>query len=447
MQLITSKLAIGILISTILAFSCIKKISEPIDIINWEKGNISSDRRLGDTVYFEGIIKVINGAKLTIDPGTTIIFKSAPLSALVIEAGCRIEANGTKDMPITFTSDEQKEGSWGGVIILGQAPVVTADPNLPGDAFLIEGFDYGGDFPNDNSGRLNYVRIWYAGGRPNNNGLQSASAFNGLTLCGVGNGTIIDFVHIHKSGKDAFAIYGGTVSLRHVIATSSKDDGLYSNEAWNGDVQFYIAQMTNRTVGNGIEIDNNRNIGDFSNLWLDESNQCFPFRGPDFVNITIIGDDLERDAPNHGISLLQGGHGSFVNVIILGFEGSKPLSIEAPGITTYYYFHHSQIQVKNPTSYELDIASTGEDEFNIFLDQFNLGNELSSYQIKEPFHKSMPDFSAINTINGATITYDNNCPNDFFAAGGPYRFKGAIGNNDPNVVQTADWTKGWTAYP
>jgi hypothetical protein len=425
-------------------FSCGKKIDEPEVTILWEKSNITTDRQISDTVYFEGIIRVSQGAKLTIDPGTTIIFKSEVQSALIVEPGCRIEANGTVEKPITLTADVAKEGAWGGLIILGRAPVTSADLNIPSDGFLIPNFTYGGDFPNDNSGFIKYTRIWYAGGSSINN-LQTTSVFNGLTLCGVGSGTTIDFVHVHKSARDAFAVYGGTVNLRHIVATGSKDDGIYSNEGWNGDVQFYIAQMNNLTSGNGVEIDNNQELGTFKQQWLDGSDQCFPFRGPNFNHITIIGDELNQSPPGNAICLFSGGHGYFQNAIILGFENSKPLNIGTDGSSTYFWIQHSQIQFQDASVKQINLPNTTANEDSLFFRAW--GNDLSTYQIKAPFDISAPDFSAVNFIDGYVININNPCVNPFFTEYGIHKYKGAVGNNSPIDPLTSDWTKNWIIYP
>ena len=53
-------------------------------------------------------------------------------------------------------------GDWGGVVILGNAPVNQVDPLIEGG--IIEG-TYGGADPDDNSGVFKYVRIEYPGYR------------------------------------------------------------------------------------------------------------------------------------------------------------------------------------------------------------------------------------------------------------------------------------------
>ena len=70
-------------------------------------GNITADRTLyADTLYtLSGYVKVGNGRTLTIQPGTTIVGDVAVAgSSLWILRGSKIDAQGTADAPIVFTS-------------------------------------------------------------------------------------------------------------------------------------------------------------------------------------------------------------------------------------------------------------------------------------------------------------------------------------------------------
>jgi hypothetical protein len=47
---------------------------------------------------------------------------------------------------------------------------------------------------------------------------------NGLTLNGVGSGTIIDFVQIHGGLDDGVEMFGGTAQMKHMVLTNNGDD-------------------------------------------------------------------------------------------------------------------------------------------------------------------------------------------------------------------------------
>ena len=109
-----------------------------------------------------GGVFVDNGATLTIEAGTTIYAaddNSVPFIA--IQRGANINANGTADNPIVFTTVKASpaSGDWGGIVINGYAPVNNGvDPEGEGGTGK-----YGGTNAEDNSGVMRYVRVEYAG--------------------------------------------------------------------------------------------------------------------------------------------------------------------------------------------------------------------------------------------------------------------------------------------
>lgn len=168
-------------------------------------GNINTTTTLtSDKVWtLKGYVYVTDGAKLIIQPGTTIISDIAEKGALCIERGAQIIAEGTATKPIVFTSGksvgERAPGDWGGIIILGKAKTNrSSEPTIEGGI----GRAFGGTNDADNSGVLKYVRIEYAGiaAMPN-------SEINALTLGGVGSGTIIENVQTVYANDDAFEFF------------------------------------------------------------------------------------------------------------------------------------------------------------------------------------------------------------------------------------------------
>src|SRR5436190_1384069 len=155
------------------------------------QGDIAKSCYVGSekTWLLKGLVTVKAGATITINKGTTIQGDNASKAILLVEPGAKIVAQGTADEPIVFTSQaaegSRKAGDWGGIVILGNAPV-----NFPGGKGNIEGIlktvsgtSYGGSDPNDNSGIIKYVRIEYAGIV-----LSQDNEVNGLTFGGVGAG-------------------------------------------------------------------------------------------------------------------------------------------------------------------------------------------------------------------------------------------------------------------
>ena len=207
-------------------------------------GNISVDTKLvASNVYLlSGTVRVINNAILTIEPGTIIRGESKTTGSLMITQGAKIIANGTENDPIIFTSDKstsnRKPGDWGGLILLGNAPL-----NTFGNKGYF-GFDknekynnYGGFKPDDSSGILKFVRVEY-GGKKDVTGYSS----NAISLAGVGNKTVLEHIMVTDSFDDSFQIYGGNFILNHIVSLRAGDD------------DFDFIQGTQCTISNGLAI-------------------------------------------------------------------------------------------------------------------------------------------------------------------------------------------------
>ncbi len=214
---------------------------KPTEVLS---GIIETDKMLfhNKTYILSGIVYITNNAKLTIEAGTVIRGDFETCGTLVITKGASIIAEGQSDNPIVFTSSkgvsERNPGDWGGIIILGDAPI-----NRLGGMGLL-GFDlnqkicsYGGTNDNSNSGILKYVRIEFPGRK-----LNSLKELNGLSLAGVGNKTKIDFVQISFSNDDSFESYGGNLVVNNLISYRATDD------------DFDFTQGAQCTISNSLAI-------------------------------------------------------------------------------------------------------------------------------------------------------------------------------------------------
>lgn len=205
---------------------------------------ISSDFSLSsyETYLLVGEVYVTNKATLTIEAGTVIRASSDEYSALIITKGAKINAQGLPNNPIVFTSTkpvgERKPGDWGGIYILGNAPVTTY-----GGLYRIEsGLDptltvAGGNNPEDNSGVLKNVRVEFAG-----RGLNKKSIYDAVSFVCVGRGTVIESVQSSFSNGNSFKFVGGKIKGTKLIAYRSK----------NSDFEF--TQGANCELDNGLII-------------------------------------------------------------------------------------------------------------------------------------------------------------------------------------------------
>lgn len=189
-------------------------------------GKIDKDLTLHkkQTYRLMGVVYVTNNAVLTIEPGTVIRGDVETCGTLVITKGAKIMAEGKDTDPIVFTSDKKaftrKPGDWGGIIILGDAPI----NKIGGVSFLDFNLDhmisqYGGQNPDSDSGILKYVRIEFSGRK-----LNALKELNGLSLAGVGRQSKFSFIQISYSNDDSFECYGGDVNFDNLISFRATDD-------------------------------------------------------------------------------------------------------------------------------------------------------------------------------------------------------------------------------
>ncbi|MDQ6470909.1 hypothetical protein RB619_09670 [Flavobacterium sp. LHD-80] len=207
-------------------------------------GTIDKDLKLlkRNTYQLVGVVYVTNNATLTIEPGTVIRGDDKTCGTLVITNGAKIMAEGLETDPIIFTSNkektERKPGDWGGIVVLGKAPINTLGGlhTLPFDLEPLLNH-YGGQDAEDNSGILKYVRIEYAGRK-----LSSLKELNGLSLAGVGRKTVLSNIQISFSNDDSFECYGGDLNMNNLISYRTTDD------------DFDFTQGAQITISNSIAI-------------------------------------------------------------------------------------------------------------------------------------------------------------------------------------------------
>lgn len=238
--------------------------------------NITSNTTwTSDKVYeLGGRITVLNGVTLTIEAGTVIKGQAgtgANATALLIARGAKLEANGTAALPIIFTSvsdeitpanvaagnlaspnlDANTSGLWGGLIILGRAPI-----SASANEVQIEGIPttdanglYGGVDSLDNSGTITYVSIRHGGAN-----IGNGNEINGLTLGGVGAGTTIEYIEVVGNQDDGVEFFGGTVNVKNVLILNAGDDAIDTDQAWAGTLDNFIVICGNAT-DHALEID------------------------------------------------------------------------------------------------------------------------------------------------------------------------------------------------
>jgi hypothetical protein len=233
-----------------------------------------------DTLYIlTGIYFVDDGYEMTVPAGTVVLGDTA--STLVVARGGKLYSMGERFNPVVFSSlkpaGTRAPGDWGGIIILGKAPVNKVEPLIEGG--IISG-SYGGSDPNDNSGIIRFTRIEYPGYR-----FQLNNEVNGLTMGGVGAGTEINHVQVSYSFDDSYEWFGGTVDVDHLVALGGTDEDFDTDFGYTGDFQFgfglrdpFYWDPTGES--RGMESDND---GTGSN--------DAPYTHPIMSNLTLVGPE------------------------------------------------------------------------------------------------------------------------------------------------------------
>lgn len=236
-------------------------------------GVLSSDQTwTADKIYeLSGKVVVGNGITLTIEPGTIIKGRTGTgtlASALIIAQGGKINATGTVTNPIIFTSvldniqigqfsgtnlDENDNGKWGGVIVLGKAPISAQDGDVLSQIEGIPVTDafgaFGGSDAADNSGIMNFISIRHGGAL-----IGAGNEINGLTLGGVGTGTVISNIEVVANLDDGIEFFGGTVNVTNVLIGHQGDDGLDIDMNYSGTVENFIV-VNGNSSDEAMEID------------------------------------------------------------------------------------------------------------------------------------------------------------------------------------------------
>lgn len=392
-----------------------------------------------------GLYFVDSLATLTINAGTVI---GGDVSAtLTIRPGGRIVAIGTSSSPIVFTSTQaladRAPGDWGGVIILGNAPVNQLGYGRPQiEGGIIPG-GYGGNISNDNSGNLQYVRIEYAGYR-----FQINNEINGLTMGGVGSGTTIDHVQVSYAYDDSFEWFGGTVNCKYLVAFAGTDDDFDTDWGFSGKLQYgvglrhpYVWDPTGQS--HGFESDNEDNT---------TGNLDQPYTSPVFANFTDIGPQFA--GPGTGsitgnnfqyvLVLRRNTHISVYNSAFCGYPGGYSWRNSSPDTVQYN-----------------SLTCTGDGGYARYS---TAGGAQADQAAVQTHWENGTNTAAVSGVGASTFGFTNislSSPNFLLLSSSPLlrtngatlkplksvssffdtvAYRGAFGT-------TGDWTAGWTSFP
>ncbi len=303
-----------------------------------------------NTYFLDGIVYLKEGATLTIEAGTIIRGVENPTdgegySALIVAQDATINAKGEVCNPIIFTYDGDdlvnldSPGKWGGLIVLGRAPINVSDGVLTSRLLELDRGDnaavYGGEVEADNSGVLTYVSIRYAG-----KSVRERS-FPGLLLAGVGSGTQVDHVEVFNAGTVGIGMYGGRVNTKYLVAAFHILEAFNYTEGYQGFGQFHFGIHRSDFASGAIE---HRGGSSLNAVGVSQ---------PIIYNATLIGagegntDNLQ--ASTAALSFNQESAGEYVNSVFADFSGFGLFiqDIGDGGLDSYTQLRNGNLQLKS----------------------------------------------------------------------------------------------------
>jgi hypothetical protein len=308
-------LAIPILALPLIALDCSDDgtTGPPVTGAATLTGEITGIRTLSrDTVYtIVGFVVIRPGARLVV-PAGTVLLSDDPSRGSLVTARCtatevsgQLIVQGTASNPVIFrpaTTGARTRGMAGGVVLHGCAPI-----NVPGGTGTSEGIaqPFGGDNPTDSSGDIRFLRIEFGGKQ-----VAPDNEINGLTMAGVGSGTVIENVQAHFIADDGFEWFGGTVNAKFLVSTGNDDDNLDCDFGWNGTVQFFVVVQDRNLANRGVECDNDGN-----------GSGNVPITTPNVWNATFIGAGVGQanNELNDGLFIRRNAAGSWRNMIVANY--------------------------------------------------------------------------------------------------------------------------------
>jgi len=372
----------------------------------------------------------VENAELTIEPGVTVEGEAG--SALIITQNARLFARGSRNQPVVFTSSRSKgdraRGDWGGVVLLGKAPVNEPDARIEGLPETDPRGRFGGTDEQHSCGVMQYTRIEFAGFEVYKN-----NELNGLTLGGCGSNTIVQNVQVHRALDDGIEMFGGTVDLKNILVTGAADDSIDWDWGWRGRVQFAVIQQHPDAGDNAFEGDNNG-----------ANHSARPRSEPTFYNVTLYGNG--HSAKQHrAILLREGSGGHFHNMIVDGFAievmdtRDEITSLVGSGALT---FSHNVLA--NSNGLDQRSSETDDDDFGFSEEDWLLGpSHKNTLMSGSALHPTVSNIKAPHfRYRGLPTSVVSRQPpkSEFFDESADY--PGAI-----NPRASSTWLDGWTAFP
>lgn len=264
-----------------------------------------------------GPLLVGDGCTLNIPAGTVIKAAEGFDKYILVLQGGKINIEGTAEKPVRIRADKDGAGSgyWGGLVINGKAKLSGDwDAGVPdGKTEISNEYKYGGNEDADSSGKITYLIL-------ENTGAKSSAdvEHNGLTLNGVGSGTIIENVFVNECADDGIEFFGGSVNVKNLLCVNTDDDMFDVTQGWTGtlDNAYGVWQgnyISTEKDPRGVEADGNLD----GKTPTDKNQSNFTLK-----NITIWTNipyaDEDGKTMKEAIKIRRGATATLDNVLVKG---------------------------------------------------------------------------------------------------------------------------------
>jgi hypothetical protein len=314
---------------------------------------------------------------------------------------------------------------------------------------------FGGVDENDDSGVMRFWSHRYGGFN-----IATANEINGVTMGGLGRGTVIEFQEVAQNADDGFEWFGGYNNCRYLASVLNGDDCFDGDFGFSGNLQHLFAINDNESYtrsgwGNDNDLgdptdgtDVGRNLAAISDKMVEwdgsepDSSRVTPQTNAWAFNFTLIGnkgaDFATPAATDSAINILKGadglwtrgvaediGGGAIANgpLVLISNAASAPIDTRAD-VTDLLYFN-------------IGVTSSGADADNTLT--LTAAN-ISQLRAKGHATKNGLDPRLVDDTSGDSIARDDfgSDPSragvtDFFS---PVRHRGAMRDNN--------WLFGWS---
>lgn len=301
---------------------------------------------------------------------------------------------------------------------------------------------FGGVDENDNSGVIRFWSHRYGGFN-----LAANNEINGVTMGGVGRGTVIEFQEVAQNADDGFEWFGGYVNSRYLASILNGDDCFDDDFGFSGNSQFLFAINDNESYlrsgwGNGTDGTSvGRNAAAVSDKMVEsdgaepDNSRVTPQTNHWAFNFTFIGNRGANTAPAAQDSALQmrlGSNGQWLRGVSEDIHG--PVFVIANSTTTPV---DTRGDVLDTLYFNFGSVSTGTDADNtVGLTAATISQlRLKGHATKNGLDPRLVDDSNVNSIARDDIGSDptRSGVTNFFS---PVRHRGAMRDNN--------WLTGWS---